>query len=112
MEQPAFRFRIIGKFKDCLSRQIAEAVRLSLRPNSLNSKGEYGRCVIPRLVVEESAFLRQKREKEEYLEATEEKERWEEFVKEKQPARGMDATANTDRGEASTVGTTPSTSGR
>ena len=39
--------------------------------------------MIPRLVVEESAFLRQKREKEEALEATEEKERWEEFVKEK-----------------------------
>ena len=107
MEQPAFRFRIIGKFKDCLSRQIAEAVRLSLRPNSLNSKGEYGRCVIPRLVVEESAFLRQKREKEESLEATAEKERWEEFMQEKEsrkePTRGMDATANTAEGGASTL---------
>ena len=40
--QPKFKFKIVGKFKDCMSRQISEAVRSSLRPGSLNSKGQYG----------------------------------------------------------------------
>ena len=47
------KFEVIGIFKDCLTRQMKEAVMLQARPNSLNSTGEFGRCEIPRLVIEE-----------------------------------------------------------
>ena len=36
---PPFRFKIVGKYKDCLTRQLKEAVILGGRPNS---KGEFG----------------------------------------------------------------------
>ena len=39
---PPFRFKIIGKYKDCLTRQLKEAVVLGAKPKSLNSKGEFG----------------------------------------------------------------------
>jgi hypothetical protein len=35
---PEFRFRIVRLFADCLSRQVAESVRIDLREEVLNSK--------------------------------------------------------------------------
>jgi Uri superfamily endonuclease len=53
MAPPKFRFAIIKSFKDPLSRQLSEAVRIDLRgENILNSKTEYSRCRVPRLTVD------------------------------------------------------------
>ena len=50
---PKFQFKIIQTFKDPLSRQLAEAVRIELRgENILNSKGEFNRCKVPRLTID------------------------------------------------------------
>ena len=48
--------RVVRNFKTALSRQIGEAVRIRRRGGAgmiLNSKSEYNRCKIPRLVLEE-----------------------------------------------------------
>ena len=52
---PVFLFKVISSHKTALSRQIKEAVRIRRRGGGgriLNSKSEYNRCQIPRLVVE------------------------------------------------------------
>ena len=51
-EAPSFKFKILGRYNDCMTRQLKEAVILMNKPNSLNSKGEFGRCEIPRLTIE------------------------------------------------------------
>ena len=61
-EQPGFRFRVVGRFKDCLTRQLKEAVRMGHRPGNLNSKGEWGSCNIPRLVIEKEDYAKKKDE--------------------------------------------------
>ena len=56
-EPPAFKFRLVRSFKDPMSRQISEAVRIELRGNGvLNSKAEFGRNAI---VVQKTGYLRQ-----------------------------------------------------
>ena len=55
-EEPNFQMRVIGSSKTALSRQIKEAVRIRRRGGEgsiLNSKSEYSRCKIPRLIIEE-----------------------------------------------------------
>ena len=55
-EAAKFYMRVVGFYKTALSRQIGEAVRIDRRGgagNILNSKSEYDRCRIPRLVLEE-----------------------------------------------------------
>ena len=50
---PRFKFRLITSFKDPMSRQLAEAVRIELRGNDiLNSKAEFNRSRVPRLRVD------------------------------------------------------------
>ena len=51
VKRPRFKFRVVGQYRDCLTRQVKEAVRLSNRPGNLNSKGEFGGCYIPRLTI-------------------------------------------------------------
>ena len=43
---------VVGRYKTSLSRQIAEAVRIQMRENALNSTGVYNRCRLTRLVVD------------------------------------------------------------
>ena len=50
---PNFHIRVIKYCKDALSRQVGEAVRISYRGHTLNSKNGYNRSGISRLVVEE-----------------------------------------------------------
>ena len=50
--KPDFRFKVIRIFKDCLSRQVAESVRIQERGEVLNSKTVYSRCKIPRLTID------------------------------------------------------------
>ena len=55
-------------FKDCLSRQIGEALRIHFSPDIiLNSKSEYLDSCITRLTIEESQWERKEREKNEEL---------------------------------------------
>ena len=53
--QPNFKMKVVASFKDALSRQVAEAIRIMLRKNTLNSKSGFNRCSIVRLVLEEGA---------------------------------------------------------
>ena len=53
---PEFMMRVVGYYKSALSRQIGEAVRIGRRGGAgmvLNSKSEFNRCRIPRLIIEE-----------------------------------------------------------
>ena len=54
--EPKFTLKVVGSHKTALSRQIMEAVRIRRRGGSgaiLNSKGEFNRAHIPRLVLED-----------------------------------------------------------
>ena len=45
---PKFKLKIVSSYRDPLTRQVSEAVRIELRGgNTLNSKTEYNRCRIP-----------------------------------------------------------------
>ena len=83
-ELPLFKFSVIRKFKDCLSRQVAEALRImSTKDRILNSKNEYLDNCIPRIRVDESKLDRIKREREEDQREQDEQRRLEEFKLEK-----------------------------
>ena len=69
LEPPKFRMKVVGSFKDALSRQLSESVRIDLRGGGvLNSKTEYSRCRIPRLVVDMDEWKRKKTEETMLLE--------------------------------------------
>ena len=55
-EPPLFHMRMVSYHRTALNRQVKEAVRIRRRGGAssiLNSRSEYNRCYIPRLVVEE-----------------------------------------------------------
>ena len=96
VEKPHFKFSIIGIFKDCLSRQVAEAMRiLHTTDKILNSKNEYLDNNIPRICVDESKLDRRKREKAEYEAELKEERELEDFKMKhrKVPKRPRDATS-------------------
>ena len=79
-DKPDFIFRVLSSYKDCLSRQVAEAIRIHYTGDVLlNSKNEYNANHLSRVVVEENVFQRKKRERQEEVEEMEEKKRWEVF---------------------------------
>lgn len=78
--QPEFRFKVIGKYKDCLTRQLKEAVRISHRPGNLNSKGEWGASIIPRLRIEKDEFARKRDELEDRKMKEKEEQELQEFI--------------------------------
>ena len=54
-EEPKFTLRVVKSYRSALARQVGEAVRIRRRGGEgqiLNSKAEYSRCVIPRLVLD------------------------------------------------------------
>ena len=66
-KEPKFVARSVQFFKSALQRQVGEAVRICRRGGEamiLNSKSEYNRCRIPRLVVEEMDTEALKQEEE------------------------------------------------
>ena len=72
-EIPAFRYKIIRSFKDCLTRQVHEAIRIYTSEDCLlNGKSEYLNNTISRVTVDEDTYTKKKRE---FLEETAEKER-------------------------------------
>ena len=81
-EKPKFEVKIIKTFTSCMVRQIWEAIRIRRRlleqgrgdVRLLNSRSEYNRCSLPRLVVEDSfekAASDEDTEKEEARNSTE-----------------------------------------
>ena len=65
---PEFRFKIVRSYRDPLTRQVGESVRIDMRKGVLNSKTMYSRNTLPRLV----------------LEKTDKEKKYEEFEKEKE----------------------------
>ena len=56
-ERPKFNIKIVASFRDALSRQLSEAVRIQLRGEGvLNSKSEYSRSKLPRLTIEKEPW--------------------------------------------------------
>ena len=56
---PPFSFKVTQQFKDCMSRQVAEAIRIQhTKDNILNSKCEYLQNCITRLTVNEESWER------------------------------------------------------
>ena len=51
---PDFNIKTVKTYKDSLSRQVGEAVRIELRGNVLNSQSVFNRCRLTRLVVDKS----------------------------------------------------------
>ena len=80
---PHFTFTILQSFRDCLSRQVAEAIRIHYSKDTLlNSKNEYGSNRLARVMVEEDAYSKKKRGRKEEMEEVMEKRRWEQFKEE------------------------------
>ena len=77
---PKVGFTITGRFKDCLSRQISEALRINLTKDVLlNSRGEYGNNCLSRLSVQEEAWERREKSRLEEEEEEQTKKKVEEF---------------------------------
>ena len=53
-DMPLFRFSIVRGFKDSLSRQVSESVRIDLRKGVLNNKAVYSRNKLPRLEIQKT----------------------------------------------------------
>ena len=65
-QPPAFRFRVLKTFKDCLTRWLSEAINIHMSKYSLlNSKNEYITNCINHISVQEGAMERKIREREE-----------------------------------------------
>jgi hypothetical protein len=77
---PKFKFTILTTFKDCLSRQVAGAIKIHYSGDQLlNSKNEYNANHLSRVIVEEDAFEKKKKSRQEELRELEERKKWEEF---------------------------------
>jgi hypothetical protein len=71
---PDFSFSIMNMFRDCLSRQVAEAISiLYTKDQILNSKNEYMANCLTRICIEENRF--EKKQKERQAEEQEEVEK-------------------------------------
>ena len=65
-EPTKFKMKIVSTYRDPLTRQVSEAVRIEMRGgNTLNSKTEYNPCRIPRLIIDQEVWqIMKKKEKE------------------------------------------------
>ena len=82
--QPAFRIKTVRRYRDCLSRQIGEALRIYYSKDQLlNSKSEYVQNCISRVVANEESWERRERERKEEEEEEKEKLQLEKFREEK-----------------------------
>ena len=64
-KRPEFGVKIIRSFTSCMMRQLWECVRIRRRSQEegvriLNSRGEFSRCSLPRLVIEDSSKIDRK----------------------------------------------------
>ena len=80
--QPQFRVRIFRRYRECLSRQLGEALRIFFSKDELlNSKNEYVQNNISRVVMNEENWERKERERREEGEEEKENKRLESFRK-------------------------------
>ena len=80
---PPFQFKILTRYKDALSRQIGEALKIFYSEDKiLNSKSEYLDNCISRLSIEETPWEKKEREKQEDEQDWIDKEEVEKFRKE------------------------------
>ena len=85
---PQFQVKILKTYRDCLTRQVGEAIAILLSPDTLlNSKNEYIQNCISRITVEEDKLARKRRLMEEEAEEKEHEEKVKEFKKTKRPAK-------------------------
>ena len=79
---PRMNFSITAQYRDCLSRQIGEALRINYtKDNILNSKSEYMSNTVSRLTIEEDAWERKQRSRKEEEDEEMNKRKVEEFMK-------------------------------
>ena len=52
VDKPEFKMKVVKYFKSALDRQVAEAIRIKMRGNVLNRRGEFNRCSLTRLGVD------------------------------------------------------------
>ena len=82
--RPPFRFTITTKYRDALSRQVGEAMRIMMSSDDLlNSKSEYVRNCLTRITITEKDWEKKERERREEDQEKQEKEKLEEFIREK-----------------------------
>ena len=83
-KMPEFRFKVIKKYEDCLSRQLGEALSIfTSKDNLLNSKNEFISNCISRLAVQEGLVEKKRREMREEVEDREALERLKKFKEQK-----------------------------
>ena len=81
---PEFRFKVVKKYKDCLSRQLGEALSIfTSKDKLLNSKNEYISNCISRLAVQEGVVEKKRREMREEVEEREALEKLKKFKEQK-----------------------------
>ena len=81
---PPFRFKIKKTFKDCLTRQVNEAISIMISKDKLlNGKCDYLNNCIARVTVDEDALEKKRREFREMEEEKENTKKLEQFKKEK-----------------------------
>jgi hypothetical protein len=73
---PEFRFRIVRRFEDSLSRQVAESVRIDRRVEVLNSKTMFSRNRLPRLTLEKTEWEMKEELRKQAEEKFKEGNRW------------------------------------
>jgi hypothetical protein len=79
-EKAKFKFRIVGSFKNCQTRQVSEAVMIHYSKDILlNSKNEYNSNCLTRLTIDENKFEKKPRERLEAMVEAKKKEAWEQF---------------------------------
>ena len=62
---PKFTFKVVASFRDALTSQVSEAVRIDMRGQRvLNRKSQYSRCQLPRLYIDVEEWRRRKLEDE------------------------------------------------
>ena len=84
-------FSVTGMFRDCLSRQISEALRINLSKDVLlNSKGECGNNSVSKLTVQENAWDRKERDRLEEEQEELNKKQVEEFKRKKMRSQPWD----------------------
>ena len=88
---PPFKFKVLGSYRDCLSRQVSEALRIQNSTDTLlNSKNEYASNCLARVVVDMSKYERRKQERLEDERDEFEARRLEKFkIEKRRPKRSL-----------------------
>ena len=84
MPEFPFRFKLVSKFTDCLTRQLSECVRVEFRTDMLNSKSVYSRNTLPRLVLEKPEWMKEPPPSKKEKQGGEQHEDWEKYIEQQE----------------------------